>query len=791
MGLFSGKKTFYSSGVSREPLTDEYPDPHKMSIIQAILTGGDLVEAITAAERASFVYSADEYLRYGETTFDYGLPTSSESSGEINDANLLSVIESVAGQEVTIDRQELSLSNSGKSYAYSVEYSHKSEVADLQTRVSQANTLVTTTGNAVVALRNSILAVVFTSNANDTLALYESLLAAAEAAETISSADHSAIYSEIENSPTITNQETTNAASLAGYTATTTNNNISEVTAELATLQQEVVTIREFYYEIIDGTYPILSNTLDLTDRYMPVVPIKENGEYLKPQSSLYKTGNGLLSKLGMDVESFKDAVDNSDIATEDVVATFFSFTADLKTDDPVTLKYLFELWEKEAVANSISKIVTKDLLPNYIAGSYVNKAGAGPFGTIGQVFQSAAPPRVKTIDIKENTYDSHIGYSGISSFITRNKTIGAIGVVKSYVTLVPNGSYEVSLGLFGTRQTVGFDRNYITYEKQVTSNRTISVRVQGLSNITRVNPQEFTIASGQPGVSSGVTSLDGKRAAIVSASLTSDEPLYIPINYDLLQVFSSREKSEILVRSMSLILYWRNITVVKTGFFGSIFFKIVSIVIVAVLIYYGQADLANFIGNIASGTVSATQALITIGTNVAISVGVSMALQELAKIGGIFAVIAAVYMLYRFDVGGFATIADGTAMPWAEQLLKAVTLTANTMADTINEATAIGYELLIDESARFLMSAEAKEEEINNAKDLLGGSDNMYNPLLMLESTDQFISTESSTAFYNRALNTNPGVAALSYISSYVAIGVSLPEWNGLHQEDLNPNNL
>lgn len=748
---------------------EEAPDTYKLSIIQAIVSGGDLVNALGAANSASFSSNTDAYFRYGRDYYTYGTPTSSASYGEINSANVLEVLKGIAKQEVFVDREEIGLADSGVGYAYRVEYWHLSDINISTSDLAVATELVATVTNAVEVLRTSLLATVFTTDTITTLALYESLLLAAEVTGTISADDHTVIYNAIEASPVIVDQPTTDAASIAGHTSAGTYNNIDNVTAQRIVVSDTEVPLREFYYEIADGTYPILSNTLDLSDRYLPVVPVKEDKVYASTSSAKYKTGEELLRKLGLNTQAFKDAVEGSGIAPENVEDFFFAFTADMKSKDPATLRYLFALWEREAIANSINPKVTAEILPDERKGGSIRVPSAGWLPQY--VYVPAGLPTYVGLDITESNYDSHIEYTGIHSYITNNRVIGEVGTVTSRIVPLARGRAEVGVGVWGgIILTEFYNRDYIVYEKQVTSRSTVSVRVQGLLNTTTIT---------------------GRRFMDVLATLSNEEPLYIPINYDLLQEFSVREKSEILTKAMSLILYWQNRQVIKTGFFGSKFFKILSLALQVVMFAYGVGAFGKFLSGIASGAISAVQALIAVATNVLTTVVIDAVLSELAEKGGIFAVIVAVYMLYKFNVGGFATMADGSGMPWAQQLLESVTLTANTIAGAIGDVTKLGYEELLDDIRMFDKSAKDKQEELDEARDLLGDTDNMYNPLLVSYSTDHFVSVESASAFYNRALNPNPGVAALSYISSYASIGVSLPEWNGLYQTEVTPDSM
>lgn len=791
MSWFSSSESYYSAGTSREPLLEDYPDPYKAAVVQAILSGGSISKHLAAASKASLGATAGVYLRYGESTFTNELPTGSSSYGELNEAALLQVVtEATGGNPVTINFQDLDIANErsfvgeymqqrygfnvetgvltrnplglvpltdapvlfvgieslgeelrieysydgtssyfeviddvGSGYAYHVEYTIDSEVAGIaQTKVEAAASITAIT-EEVSELRGDLLGVSFTTDDITTDAIFLSLITDARDLGTISTSDFLGLYETINESRPFVDQASVGSAAEDGYYYLDTYNNIDDATAAANDISGDIAQEYLWNYYIEDGTYPTLAyeSTFDTESRYLPIVPIRQDGKFLSttPEEPVYITGNNLLKKIGLSHTTFEEAIaDNADI--EDFRQVFYAFTVDMRATSGESVKYLYELWDREAVINGIksddsdTKLSTSET-PNT--------------STVGKSIK-------KVLTVHEHTYNTTITFTGINKENNPSGNIGAIGDVVSSIS-----------------------GDSMRLEKQITETSTEVVTVYGVS---------------------GKTLVTGRRNLNVNATFSNDEAFYIPINYDLVKALPSGAQSLILAESMSIIIYWLHREVVKTGFFQSTFFKVLLAVITIIIIVS-----TGFDASAAFSTLLETTA-VELVTEIAIYYATDYALSKLAEQGGIFAVIAAVYLAYTFEIGKFGDAAKAGNMPLAEQLMKAVTAISNTML----KASQLEFEQIIDEGKQLLRSIEEDEEELERATDLLetGGK---YNPLYIMNQRSHFDPNESPTAYFNRSLNTNPGIASLAYTAIYASVGVSLPQFNGLRMIEVSPDTL
>ena len=230
-------------------------------------------------------------------------------------------------------------------------------------------------------------------------------------------------------------------------------------------------------------------------------------------------------------------------------------------------------------------------------------------------------------------------------------------------------------------------------------------------------------------------------------------------------------------MESMSVLIYWTNVTKVKTGgFFGKILGnKILMIIIAVAVTIISQGGFTAMMNSITSMTA------MEIVKAIAVSIAISYGMKKLGEMGGIFAVIAAVGAMYYYKIGPFAQNSATLAEPtWAESLLNAVTMISKEFTNII----ASDMKDLMEDVGDFLKTSQDKTEELEKAQDLLDNStENAFDPFFILRQGNYFNPNESPSAFFSRTLNTNPGVASLDYTSVYVQSSLELPEFNGLNE--------
>lgn len=723
MGLFSGSEKVYSGGVVLTPLFDKKPNVIRETIAQSILQDSSMTEDLISIHLNGFNSKAARYLSYGKRFYTNGLPEGDKSYGVVNTTRIKEVLDKVIGEPVTIRYAQVS---EPEYIRYAAEYCQKKYGWSYVT----GELLNPPAGVKPVRIASA-------TNNGTTLSITLSHKPRVSYVSVYSPPDFSRNYNIYTRVPVVT----------YSYFTLTVPLDISGLSYHVEyTLDSDLSNPQKILlwnYSANSHEYPELSDvsSYKYESQYYPVVPFRRNRRNLvdSPSDPLNITGNKMLKKVGLSMKTLTDGISNGN-NIKDVDEAFFLFALNIDTQLPEGKEYLFKYWKQEADENT--KLFLGDsqhLLNKFISAT-----------------ESTKIPDSVTISIKDGEFNTTIKYSGITKYITKNRTIGKINTVKLTKVILPNGVIKTksTLGFFHEVSTY-YERSYIILEKQISSTETETVKVFGLEHET---------------VIAGVTQWTVK-------STLSSGKFYIPVSYDIVRTFSGIDESKILMESMSVLIYWTNVTKVKTGgFFGKILGnKILMIIIIVVVTIISQGGMTAMMQQLAA--MSATQVLQAI----AISVAVSYGLKKLGEMGGIFAVIAAVAAMYYFKVGTFAQNSATLAEPtWAESLLNAVTMISKEFTNII----ARDMKDLMEDVGDFLKTSQDKTEELEKAHDLLDNStENAFDPFFILRQGNYFNPNETPSAFFSRTLNTNPGVASLDYTSVYVQSSLELPEFNGLNE--------
>lgn len=749
MGLFSGSKKEYTGGAELEHIFNEIPNVISKTIVRAVMQGSSISEDINAAHLNGFNSMAAKYLSYGKKYYTNGLPEGDKSYGIVNFSRIKEVLDTVVGTPVTIRFAQV---DDPQYIRYAAEYCQKhygweyvtGELSNPPTGVKPVKIVRATNNGTTLTMtfsHNPKVGYVMVAN---TVGTNSSIGAYGYTPVTVITYSYFTVSIPLDISGLSYHVE---------YT----------LDSDLANPQKVYL----WNYSANLNTHPELSDvsTFKYESQYYPIVPFIVNRVSLinRPANPLYITGNKMLKKIGLTMKDITTAVlesnakGNTRKSTTTVDDAFYMFALNMNTTLPEGKEYLFKYWKQEANENArlplgIAPVVATN---NSILFRLTNTA------TPSTLIDS---PATKTIKVSDNNFNVEIKYSGITNYRTKNKVIGKINTVTLVKTILPKGVVETSNTnlsiIYSSIFRTYYERSYITIEKQISASETETIKVFGLSHRTVTT--------------SGWT---------VDATLSSGS-FFLPVNYDIVKTFSGIDESKILMESASIYIYWTNVTKVKTGgFFGSALGRIIMIIIIIIIIIISYGGASSFAAALATYAAEATVAIVL--TDLAIALAISYGLKKLGEIGGIFAVIAAVAAMYYFKVGVFAQNSATLAEPsWAESLLNAVTMISNEFSNII----ARDMKELMEDVGDFLKTSADKTAELEKAQDLLDNSkDNSFDPFFILRQVSYFNPDESPTAFYNRTLNTNPGVASLDYISMYTMMSLQLPTYNGLNEVTTN----
>jgi len=459
-------------------------------------------------------------------------------------------------------------------------------------------------------------------------------------------------------------------------------------------------------------------------DVYYPTIPLAKNKIFLTslPADSVYRAQvNALATELGFDADAmvteFKSANSGSLSFVEDVFLTPYLPTS---TETQTGLKYLFDFGELLIERQQYTK---EEWIDDIYGGNYKENEYGYPINeTVKSIYYSKKT--TNTIN------DEEFRYSMLWRYADKNTYHGVVGKVGTYSINRYAGLWLRAQGDFGFELLSAPTINY-----QISETEYVSVTIADLQVTFKIKG-EITLP---------VTYYFGGDNCV------------IPIRRDILASYTGIKKSNILMESMSFIVF--SLQKVKVKWYETSLFSAVVFVISVV------AAIPT------SGTSLGWGQLL----DVAVSIAISLLLTEIGEqiggnLGAFIAAAAAVYIA----VNGVNSL-NIPSMPTAQALLAGVNQFSNvTMAileDRLTELMGLRDE--------FLSSAKERLEQLREAEEGLTSKTNLaaYDPLYVGRMVSYFDAHESPTQYYKRALEFNPGVLSLSAIDEYVETLLELPE--------------
>lgn len=477
--------------------------------------------------------------------------------------------------------------------------------------------------------------------------------------------------------------------------------------------------IVHWFYDESLGTYP----GLDLSDSYVSATPFLPIGVLRANFSSInsdtgstaYLTGKELFSKVGLDIDELTTNV--MDLSTNpnanSVRDAFIIFGLGIHESSQASIEYFFEFFDELHNEHN-----------NYTAATFQ------AFKDLVDKSNATIPANI--LNITDGNFNTQLTYNYTSSDIIVG-VVGDVGTFSRVVGVASPYTYEEGGVNFSVEQSA------ITFNKQLTATTYQRVVVQGLTHFTNIDNR-------------------GIIKHTIGSSVSDDAGFYIPLSLQITNRLDREELEDVYYNALKLVIYAEESSYVS-WYNSASFLRLVEVVIVAIAIYTGQAQLAS----IATAGSFAAGAALTLEF-IAYAYLTQQAFGELVHlVGGDAALILAVIAAAAAVYSGNTDVAL-TGLPSAEQLMTLSSLLVRGIdVDTQNQ-----IEDLTEEREEYIVKAEELFAEIQELNKNLTSPNISTNTVLGYNNN---IAGGYNTPYseYVRTINTNPGVLTLSMIESFV----------------------
>jgi hypothetical protein len=486
---------------------------------------------------------------------------------------------------------------------------------------------------------------------------------------------------------------------------------------------------------------------------YYPVVPVRLNKKFvnkINPEPDFVKTGKKLLNKISISLDEVTENISSSP-DVEHIEDAFIHAGIHIQSQNKYSIIYLIEYfkWLRTTVKNP------NHLIPNIIfnketgeietipASTYTHSylehiVTEGDYGTVLSIpeytYRSAVQGNIGK-PIGEGTNEIlYYKYNRNGGKITGSTQINA----KDYDSR-PNALFVNFSNLRLRRQLTE-----TTYEELLLVRMLIRTQhnwgADRGSFTDNINTTPFyTILAG------GYPSPTGITARLAPKT---NKAFIIPLNDFVLRKLTSQARSEVAYNSISLTFY---ITVTTTTSWWKSLIKSFLVIILSLI---------NVVLPGLGSTIIATTVL---GEAVKGIIEITVK-GEKARI----AITAAISILFSL-VTGLSNIAVDLIKIISQVSLMVLGIVSN-LISAITSSAILGIN---KDLQSFLEESKELQDELDKQIDLLG--DNSFDPLMIGKLFTNFY--EDPSEFFNRSLNTNPGIEWLESQHTYVEDSLALPE--------------
>lgn len=492
-------------------------------------------------------------------------------------------------------------------------------------------------------------------------------------------------------------------------------------------------------YNMYDNTYGELSiyNYLLDTKAFIPVVPIRQSNvdltrEAVRDQQP-YITSKKMLGFCDLNIADLGSSLNDSpDI--DDIDHAYVVFGTSLKelihpdhrTDAGV--EYLFEF-----LVYGRNK---------YTGNTHTKWAAGAP---------DSLAPRFK-LHIRNAGLNYDISYDSLS-YNTFKGNIGNIGDTQIEVE-VTNSKY------FWKKK--GYN-SVIKFRRQTSATWYTEVEVHNLRHWQQIQNRDIT-------------------TTVADVMWDDDDNFIIPIDLSESRKMSLPDQQALYYSSFRMICQsWIK---VKTGFFGSVFFKFI-LAVVAVVYVAMTTDFATVAAAFETLAAATTFVMETILPNIIISMAVGYVAKLLVEqIGGEFALIMGAIVGVVLAV----SLVSPTFLPSSGLFsAKNMLMFTNSLIDAVNTVTMENLEDIAEDQEELNNATSARLDEITAAWEAFNNEISERNPFsligpqgLLSSNRTGTILPETPSQFINRCIHSNNiGVKSLDLISSYCDNKLKLPNSN------------
>lgn len=488
---------------------------------------------------------------------------------------------------------------------------------------------------------------------------------------------------------------------------------------------------RYWAYNTSTGLYPQLAlpNNMEMESPFYPIIPLRLDNKGMADANlkttPLYKTSRELLNKMGMDMDSLCESIEeNPDIA--DIDHAFIFVGTILQSKDQASIRYMADFFAYMYQLSG-SRRAEYDAWVNRVTPS-TNKD----------------EPKKGNLIIEDTKFKLEIGFNYID-FKVLDGVIGPIDFATRENIVRPEWTSH-----YGEKR----ETSSVIFRKQISPTQYTELDVHGLTHTNHIYKGRVVITT-------------------VAKSLTEDNTDFIlPLNRFVVKGLPFPTRAQLYYQTFHLV--FNSFQVVKLKWYQTGIFKaVILIVAIIITIYTLGKTWQAVVAAAAAGTL--TTVLIDIAINVLIGLLIAEGLKILAKvIGPEFTMIIAIVAVV-ISMGKSIQAGSVSGAPWAEELLKVsqALIKANTavMRDEFTD--------VMTQMDQFTSDSKQKMEELEKAQKLLENTGNI-DPMEFVGLEPMFIPTETPDEFYFRTVHgANIGVLALDAISNYVESALTLPRIN------------
>ena len=739
MGLFSSKKkTYVGTSVMRVLEDDAITDTMQVSVIQAILKDEDISMRVLENMQNTIGIRAERMYSWAKKNYIYGLPSGKLVSTQEGVEQAQDVLTSIEGQPVIVEYSHLAPAN--RLHVAWVrlisQYGYNPVTNEISVLSAQKGTQV-----LLDDIRIEIPSSELSSLPAETLEQWG--LAAVSGYQPYRGPSNDTLRNIYQPSKVLSigNAGPSQQQARITYSWDGPSRVTNSLVISLTDLDQDDDYLHVKYsipeqtkywmYKIGAGTYPSLDSLYnvppDTSGTFFPFIFFRHNKAKLNEDGfgEGYRDNKKMCSIMKLDYDSILDGIhSNPDI--DDVTQAVMTFAVPPNPSSQIEKRYLFDffseqfLYQDQPIKDSYSPDVFN--LNNKLSGN------------------NTTLTTKHVIVIQDQLFKMSLGFNQIYKKIKA----GVIG---------PKGHYTSSYGTVneavkvedetGNTITQSYPVRVYTYRSQISARYYQEVEVRGLATEYHISGNYTTLGD------------------------DADDILLVPVDRSISQIYTMGDREELYSRALHFV--FNSMVVVKVKWYQSGFFKFLITAVMLVIAAYtfgatalGQSLLAYSIGMTTFQAVvltAITGLFSAIAAYYAVQVFVKAVGPEIALLIAVVAALAGMYL--AFNTGSIA------GAPWAQDLLKL----SNGLSSQTGNAIQDELTNLIEVQSEFSKQMEAQMKLLETAQDLLEPSQ-LLHPFTIFG--------ESPTDFYNRTVHSgNIGIMAISSITSYVDISLTLPKFS------------